>query len=145
MGFVILAKGKQSIYFWSELAWTVVNVGLTWICVSSFGVNGAGIAFFGSYIFHGLLIYPLVRRLSGFSWSTENKRTSLLFLSVMAAVFCGYYVLPFALATSAGALAAALSGVYSIRVLVTLVALDQIPRPVGRLLVGLGFTPSGRR
>jgi hypothetical protein len=29
-------------------------------------LNGAGIAFFGSYVFHGLLIYPIVSVLSGF-------------------------------------------------------------------------------
>ena len=34
MGFIIVAKGAQKIFFWAELAWTVVNVGLSWICVS---------------------------------------------------------------------------------------------------------------
>ncbi len=46
MVFIIVAKGAQSFFFWSELAWTVY-VGLAWICVSAFGVNRAGIAFVG--------------------------------------------------------------------------------------------------
>ena len=50
MGFIILAKGAQNLFFGAELAWTVVNVGLTLVCVRSFGTDGAGIAFFGSYV-----------------------------------------------------------------------------------------------
>src|SRR6185295_2931457 len=57
MGFIIVAKGAQKVFFLAELAWTVINVGFSWICVSSFGLIGAGIAFFASYVFHWLLIY----------------------------------------------------------------------------------------
>ena len=53
MGFIIVAKNKQNLFFGAELAWTVVNVGLTWLCLRWWGLNGAGIAFFGSYVFHG--------------------------------------------------------------------------------------------
>ena len=141
MGFIIIAKGEQNFFFLTELAWTVVNVGLSWICVRSFGVNGAGIAFFGSYVFHGLMLYPIVQHLSGFGWSAANRKTGLLFLSLIAVVFCGFYVLPSLLATGVGTLAAILSGVYSIRVLINLISLDRIPRPILRLLVWLRFAP----
>ncbi len=49
IGFIIVAKNRQAIFIGTEVAWTVVNVGLTWFCVKAFGLNGAGIAFFGSY------------------------------------------------------------------------------------------------
>jgi len=142
MGFIILAKGAQHYFFWTELAWTVVNVGLSWICIKSFGLNGAGIAFFGSYVFHGLMIYPIVRWLSGFRWSAANRQTGLLFLSLIAVVFCGFYILPTLLATGIGTLAVILSGVYSIRVLLNLISLDQIPRPMQRLITIFRFIPS---
>jgi PST family polysaccharide transporter len=135
MGIIIVAKGEQSIFFCTELAWTVVNVGLSWICVGSFGLNGAGIAFFGSYVFHGLMIYPVVRWLSGFRWSSANRRTGLLFLSLIAVVFCGFYILPPIWATGIGTLAVMLSCVYSIRVLLNLIPLDRIPPPILRLLL----------
>jgi PST family polysaccharide transporter len=32
MGFIIVAKGEQNIFFWAELAWTVVNVGFVDLC-----------------------------------------------------------------------------------------------------------------
>jgi enterobacterial common antigen flippase len=145
MGFIILAKGESKFFFWTELAWTVVNVGLSWVCVRSFGLNGAGIAFFGSYVFHGIMIYPVVRWLSGFRWSAANIQTGLLFLSLIAVVFCGFYILPPLLATGVGVLAVILSGVYSIRVLINLISVDQIPPPIRWLLVQFGFVRSGSR
>lgn len=139
MGFIILAKGKQAIFFWSELAWTVVSLGLAWICVASFGLNGAGMAFFGSYIFHGFMIYAIVRRLSGFRWSTENKETGLLFLSLITVVFCWFYLLPFLLTVCLGMVAAVLTGTYSIRVFAKFISFDQLPLPIQRLVIGLGY------
>ncbi len=32
-------QGAQKIFFWAELAWAVVNVGFSWICVSSFAFD----------------------------------------------------------------------------------------------------------
>ena len=61
MGFIIIAKGRQGLFFLSELAWTMVAVSLAWLGVGTFGVTGAGIAFFGSYVFHGFLTYPIAR------------------------------------------------------------------------------------
>lgn len=141
MGFIIVAKGEQITFFLTDLAWTVVNVGLSLVCVRSFGLNGAGIAFFGSYVFHGLMIYVIVLRLSSFRWSVANTKTGLIFLFLIAMVYCGFYILPALLATAFGTVAVMLSGVYSIRVLLNLVSLDRIPRPVIRLLVLLRIAP----
>jgi PST family polysaccharide transporter len=145
MGFIILAKGAQRAFFLTELAFTVVHIGLAFLCVEAFGLNGAGIAFFGSYVFHGFIIYPVVRQMSGFRWSPANRRTGLLFVALITLVFCGFLALPGWWATGVGALAAVLSGLYSIRVLVNLVSLDQIPSPIRRLLVKFGFERQGNR
>ena len=142
MGFIIVAKGNQTVFFLAELAWTIVAVALAYTCISHFGLNGAGIAFFGSYVFHACLIYPIVHRLSGFRWSRDSRVNGLFFLSLIALVFCGFYALPLLLAASAGMLAVVLGTVYSIRVLLTLVSLDQIPRPLRQLVVRFGCTPS---
>lgn len=143
MGFIIVAKAKQAIYFATELAWAVVSLGLAWICVRAFGLNGAGIAFFGSYIFYGFLLYPIVNRMSGFRWSNANKRTGLLFLSLITMVFCGFYLLPFLWAVILGTLAVFGGGAYSIRVLLSLAAWQQVPSPLRRLLVRFGLTTRG--
>jgi antigen flippase len=145
MGFIIIAKGEQTIFFWAELAWTVVNVGLSWICLKAFGLTGAGIAFFGSYVFHWLLIYSIVRRISGFRWANTNGTTCLLFLSLISVVFCSFYVLQPIWAIGTGTLAVVLGSGYSIRVLLNLISLDQIPHPIKQLLARFGFTSSSSR
>ena len=90
MGYIILAKGARSIFFWTEVAATVVHVGLAFMLVGRFGLAGATMAFFGLYIWHGILIYVIVHRLTGFRWSAANRRTGLLFLPLTGAVFCGF-------------------------------------------------------
>jgi PST family polysaccharide transporter len=139
MSFIIVAKGERTLFLGADLAWTLVNVGLSLIFLRYFGLNGAGIAFFGSYIFHGLIIYLIVRQLSGFRWSSANRQTALLFLISIAVVFCGFYLLPFWFATAIGILVALVSSVYSIRVLLNLVPLDRIPRPIMWWLMRFGF------
>ncbi|HEY7302949.1 MAG TPA: O-antigen translocase [Bryobacteraceae bacterium] len=132
MGFIILAKGRQNLFLLSDLAWTIVYLGLAWACVKGFGLNGAGIAFFGSYVFHGFLTYAIVRPLSGFGWSSENKRTGSLVLALLAAVFCGFYVLPFTYAACVGIVAAVLSGAYSLQRLVVVLPPDRVPSVMRR-------------
>jgi antigen flippase len=134
MGFIIIAKGAQSLFFWSELAWTVVYVALAWICVSAFGLSGAGIAFFGSYIFHVLMTYLIVSQLSGFQWSATTIKAGLFFISVVALVFGAFYELSYRWAVTVGIFAVIASSVYSIRVLLNLISLNLIPRPMLRLL-----------
>jgi PST family polysaccharide transporter len=143
MGFIILAKGAQTIFFWTELAATVVHVGLAFMLVNYFGLTGATMAFVGLYIWHAILIYMVVRWLSGFRWSVVNRRTGLLFLPVIWVVFCGFHWFPFWLAIVVGTLATLGAGIYSIRMLVRLVPMDRMPRFIRQLLVGLRIAPSG--
>lgn len=142
MGFIILAKGVQTIFFWVEVAAAVVHVGLAYFLVGFFGLPGATMAFFGLYIWHGILVYVIVRRLSGFRWCAANRRTGLLYLPVIGAVFCGFYWLPFWIATAVGSVAALASAVYSIRILVRLMPMNRMPRPIRQLLVWLRIAPS---
>jgi antigen flippase len=145
MGYIIVAKGVQNLLIFSEVAWTAVYLGLAWLCVNAFGLKGAGIAFFGSYVFHVVMIYAIVRKLSGFRWSFENLQTSFLFLFLIAVVFCSYYALPPLPAMGIGALAVFLSGIYSLQVLLNLVSSDRLPRPVLKLLRGFRLIDSGCR
>jgi len=143
MGFIVVATGRQKLFFGCELAYTAVYLGLAWVCISYFGLAGAGIAFFGSYVFHGVLIYPCVRWLTGFRWSAANRRTGMVFLTSTGLVFGSFYVLPFWLATTVGLLAALGSGIYSARILVRLVPMDRMPHLLRQLLVWLRIAPSG--
>lgn len=143
MGFILVAKGEQTLFLCADFVAALVHAGLAWLCVARFGLVGAGAAFFGLYVWHGLFVYFIVHWLSGFRWSAANRKTGLVFLSLIAAVFCGFYVLPLWLATGLGTLAALLSGVYSIRVLVNLVSAERLPAPIRRLAVWFGLAPAG--
>jgi len=143
MGFIIVAKNQQLMFFSADLAWTVVNVGLTWLCVHQFGVSGAGIAFFGSYVFHGLLIYPIVRLLTGFRWSVANRKTGVVFLASIGVFFCGSYVLPPIWAAAVGTVVTALSGLYSLHTLLTLVSADRVPQGIRGLLMRFRLASQG--
>ena len=114
-----------------------MHVGLAWACMQAFGPDGAGMAFFGSYVFHGVVLYPLVSRLTGFRWSTATRRSSLLFLSLIAATFAGFALLPAALAAVVGAVAVVVGCVYSLRELVSLLHRDQLPRGLRSILLRL--------
>ena len=142
MGFIIVAKNRQLLFIFAEIAWTLVNVALTWVCVDAFGVVGAGLAFFGSYLFHLILIYPIVRRLSGFRWSLQNVMTGGGTLALLALVFGLSYMLPLNALMGIGTLVLILSGAYSIRTLLTLVPWTRIPRRMRAILVWLRLGPA---
>jgi PST family polysaccharide transporter len=135
MGFIVLAKGARSIFFWVEVAATVVHVDLAFLLIGRFGLAGATMAFFGLYIWHGLLMYVIVHRLTGFRWSAANLRTGLLFLPLTGAVFCGFFVLPVWVATAFGLAASVVSGIYSLRTVCRLVSLEGLPRFARDLLM----------
>ncbi len=134
IGFIIIAKAKQTIFFWCEVSWAVVSLVLAWVCIGRFGLKGAGIAFAGSYVFHGALIYTVVRRLSGYRWSAENVKMGLIFGLLTAVCFGGFYVLPFYVAIAFGGLACCLSAAYSIHTLLTMFTVDRLPPVVQRVL-----------
>ncbi len=143
LAFIIVAKGKQLIYFATQLTWTMASLGLAYTCVENWGLNGAGIGFFGSYIFFGFMDYVVVRRLTDFRWSTASKKTGLFFLPLMTVVFCGFYVLPPIWAGCLGMVATLLSSVHSIRVLSKFMSWEHVPRSLRRLLSPLRIALSG--
>ena len=59
-----------------------------------------GAAFFGLYVWHGVLIYVLVHGLGGLSGSIANRQRACLFLPLTAFVFCGFYSSPYWVASS---------------------------------------------
>jgi enterobacterial common antigen flippase len=142
IGFIIVAKGRAGLLIFCEMSWGVVSLILAWFCVGHFGLNGAGIAFFGSYAFHVVLLYPIVNRLSGFTWSGDNLQTAAVFVLSILTVFCSFAVLPAFWATTIGIVASVASTVYSVRILTKLLSWDELPTPVRRLLAQVRLAPS---
>lgn len=141
MGFIIVAKNRQVLFIAIDSAWCVANIGLTWLCVTSFGVSGAGIAFFVSYMFHGVILYPAVRWLSGFRWSKENLKGGIMFTLSIGIVFVVFETLPSFWAYAIGVSATALSAAHSLNVLMTLLGRNRLPIPLQRIIKELRIPP----
>jgi PST family polysaccharide transporter len=135
IGFMIMAKGAASFFLFTELAWGLVYVGLLWICLHSFGLNGAGIAFLGSYVFHGILVYLIATRLSLFRWSRSNLNTGVAFLVTLGFAFFVLNVLPALMGFLISAVVTAVSGVFAFQRLKDFVSFEQLPRSVRSLLM----------
>jgi enterobacterial common antigen flippase len=142
MGYIIVAKGDRTLFVVTEVAWTIVNLGLTWFCLRQFGLNGAGIAFFGSYVFHAVMIYCIVRRYTRFRFSAENVRTIVLLLMLLAVIFGSFFVLRRPYAIVFGTLCAVGCGLYSLRLVTRLVSPDAMPSALRRLLRILHLVPA---
>ncbi len=130
MGYIVLAKGEETIFFWTEVAATAVHIGLAWLLVSTFGLAGSAAAFFGLYLWHSVLIYVLARKLTGFRWSAENRSIGFIFLVSSGLVFCATVFLPLWQATALGSLAVLLSGLYSLKLLIELLPPELLPWPI---------------
>jgi PST family polysaccharide transporter len=143
MGFIIIAKAKRLLFVLCEVAWGIVSIGLAWICIAHFGLVGTGIAFFGSYVFHAGMLYVVAGRLSGFRWSKHSRSAGLVSLSMTAAVFCGFYLLPPRLSVTFGFLATILHLIYSVRSLTRLFSSEEIPRPILKILASCRWIFAG--
>jgi PST family polysaccharide transporter len=134
MGYILLAKGAAKVFFWSELLSNALQVGFVYAGVRAFGLMGAGLGFFGMYLFYCIGIYLVVRRLSGFRWSSANRRLALVLVPLITIAFVAWYVLPALVATGLGLIVTVLAGVYSLKTLCSLMPLSRFPRLAQRVL-----------
>jgi PST family polysaccharide transporter len=134
IGYIVVAKNAQTLFLVIEVAWTVINVGLTWWCVEAYGVDGAGMAFLGANALHALMVYPIVRRLSGFRWSTANLKLAAVCCVLVAITFAGFQLLPSMHAMALGLVTTLASTWISVRILTALVSPERLPGRLQRFL-----------
>jgi antigen flippase len=128
MGFIILAKGRGTAFFWSDLLSYSVYVGLGWLGLKVFGLAGTGMAFLGLYLFHWLIVYAVVRKMSDFRLSGQNMRFSLLGAAACAITLYARLAVSDPWATIVGCTLALATGIYTMRTLIRLVGMDKINR-----------------
>jgi len=136
LGYIVVAKGRGKLFFAMDLAWTVVNVSLSWWCIHRLGIEGAGVAFFASYVFHAAMVYPVVRRLSGFRWSVETGKIAAFGLLATGTLFVALTFLPPLSGAALGLLLTLLSTYGCTRSVLRLMPVRRLPRAV-RLLLNL--------
>ena len=136
LGYILVAKGRSAFFIGTDMAWAIVNVGLTWLCVRWLGPTGAGVAFFGSYVFHLAVVYPLSHHLSGFRWTASNLRIIVIFSASILTVQAAFSLLNGPLAGCVGVLAVLGSAVYSVYSFRALSSTTLIPKRLTWLLRG---------
>lgn len=128
IGYIIVAKAAQGWFLATEIAWAVFYVGLTFALVPVLGIDGAGAAFFGSYLLHAALVLPIVRRMTGFGWTAENLRSIALVFVPCLAVFAGHALLPPVAAAAFGLLATVVVGLHCSRAVGRMLPPERTPR-----------------
>ena len=121
MGFILLAKGKSKLFFWTEFLANAAHLVLIWAGIAYFGLNGTGMAFFGMYVFYWILIYFVSKRLTGLTWSAENIRIASLILPAVGIVFLSRFFLDEFWYLSLGGTITIAWGWYSLRSFVAIV------------------------
>ena len=142
LGFIVLAKGKRKMFFWTELLTNSGSAGLIWVCVHFFGLLGSGIAFFILYLCHSVTVYLLARYLTGFRWSTANRQLALFFAPLVGVVFGGWYLLPQIPALILGLVVTVPVSIYCARTLLKLIPFERLPRMGQKLIRMLRLAPS---
>jgi PST family polysaccharide transporter len=138
MGYMIIAKAERALFVACEISWGIVSVSLAWYLIPRFGLTGAGLTYFLSYVFHCVMIWALVRRLTGFSWSAENVRVGLITLAMIGIGFGGLTLLPAMYGIGLASVATILSSIYSLRILAAFIEPQRVPAPIRRLLTVCG-------
>lgn len=87
MGFIILAKAKGGLLFFTEFISGAFNIVALIICYRLIGLPGSGLAFTLLYAWHIGLMSIVSKKLSGFAWNKQNSKlilTSLLLVSLLS-------------------------------------------------------------
>jgi len=136
-GCLIVSMNERSVFMGTEIAWAAVNVGLSFLLIGRFGLEGAGIAFAASYVVHGLVVYTIVHKRYGFRPERNTLLAGVLFLCSTAAVICGFQLVNEPMATIFAVIVALVVSVASLRALVTMIPQERIPKPIVSCLVFL--------
>lgn len=124
MGFILLAKGKGRVFFWTELVANAAHLSLAWIGINYFGLEGAGMALFALYTLYTAMILAVVNHVSGFKWSMAGLR---LIGIASAGIALAFLIPRFAtqnIAMLCGTLLTLISAVYAFRALYRLAGPD---------------------
>jgi enterobacterial common antigen flippase len=91
IGFIILAKGAAKLFMLTETLTYLAYMVSSWFCLKWFGLVGAGVAFFVMYLFNWLIVWIVVRRSFGYTWSNASCRLA----ASIAPAICISFLIPF--------------------------------------------------
>lgn len=139
MGYMIRAQGDARLVFWTELYANGIHLLLAWLGIAFFGMTGIGMSYFGKDFFYLFLMYFILRRKYGFTFSG----TTLQIFGVLTLATVATFVVPMLLpkeAEMAVNAAITLAGaIYALGILVCKTSSDSLPGFLFRLKTRFGF------
>lgn len=125
LGHAILALGKARWYLLTETVTNFMHLALVAIALKWFGIDGVAIAFFVMNLVYIVVVFLVVRHLTGFSWSADCSRTSFYMLTASTITFITCKIILVWPATLIGMVIALTLGIFSLRELSRLVGSDH--------------------
>lgn len=144
MGFILLAKGRGTLFVLTDAAAWTTYVVLAWLGLRWFGLPGTGMAFFCLYLFHIIMIYTVVRRCSQFQWSGANIRFGLLGVATVGTALFARLALTEPWAMGLGAGLTVLISVLALRSLIAILGRERVNRLFRRLRLPFSLGSGGR-
>jgi PST family polysaccharide transporter len=96
MGYLFIARAKGKKFLLTQVLSNVILLVFTYFFITYFGLEGAGIAFFGLYILHVIYMYFFIRTENDFKWNGGViKRMILLSTSFIIAFTAIQYLSSF--------------------------------------------------
>ena len=140
VGYVLLAQGQSSWYFWNEVAVNLFYVGAAAVSIWLWGVPGIGMAFFAMYLFYVGVTTLVAHHLIGFRWSKSNLRLVGLSLPILIAAFLASFLLSQPLAATIGLVLTAGGVAYSAKNLYRLLGSATVASYWHRIKVRMGWS-----
>lgn len=143
LGFVMLAKGKGSLFAGTQTAFNLIHLELIAIGLIVFGLKGVALAFFILYIITTIVVYLISYRLIDFHWTSKVLRLlGVLIVSAVSGFLTTEFLQPQHAAIAGGGLVV-LTGLFSVRELSTrLGPQHRLVRMANRLPFAKWLVPS---
>ncbi|PXV67432.1 PST family polysaccharide transporter [Dysgonomonas alginatilytica] len=88
LGFILLAKGKGLIYFFSETLFLLIYIGSMYCLFPFYNFDSVGMAYLIAYSLYLPLVFVLGRKLSRFEWTNENLTIGFISFILVLLAFC---------------------------------------------------------
>jgi O-antigen/teichoic acid export membrane protein len=125
MGFIMLAQGKSRWFFFTETLFNVAHLGLIWVGLILFGLEGVSMAFAALYVIYIFAVYGVSQFLIAYRWSRAVKKLLIILLPIVFTIFLVSRNLPIWPSSLIGVIASAVVGVMCLRGLVNRIGSDH--------------------
>ena len=87
LGFVRVAAGRGSLYFWTEALTNGIHLGLIVLFLSQYGLIGVAWAYFVHGLIQTGILVVISHHISGFRWSLSIRRALVALLPMVAGMY----------------------------------------------------------